>query len=325
MNSKSPETSPTNELHVDDVADGQRIDNYLFNKLKHLPKNQVYRLLRTGQIRVNKGRKKPVYRMKLGDIVRLPPSAIPAEPDQVRPINVPNQTVKLIKKAIIYEDNGLIVLNKPSGFAVHGGSGLSFGIIELLRTIYPAAPYLELVHRLDRDTSGCLMIAKKPSVLKQLHADLRGDGVEKCYLALLAGKWRRQGQIVNAPLKKNTLKSGERVVRVDPEGKASLTEFSLVEQFQRCCLVKAYPKTGRTHQIRVHAAHLNLPILGDDKYGNEVLDKEFRRHGLKRLFLHALSLKFVMPGTNKPMQVTAPLESSLEKVLENLREAHGKP
>ncbi len=324
MNLKTSETRPENELHVDDAGEGQRIDNYLFNKLKHLPKNQIYRLLRTGQIRVNKGRKKPVYRMRRGDIVRLPPSAVPKELEEAQAFQAPNRIIKQVKKAILYEDNGLIVLNKPSGLAVHGGSGLSFGVIELLRTLYPAAPYLELVHRLDRDTSGCLMIAKKPSVLKKLHMELRGEGVEKCYLALLAGKWRRKAQVVNAPLRKNTLKSGERVVRVDAAGKASLTEFSLVEQFEHCCLVKAYPRTGRTHQIRVHAAHLALPILGDDKYGDEAMDKKFKRYGLRRLFLHASSLKFVMPGTGKMMHISAPLDPSLDDVLRALRERSDK-
>ena len=322
MNSNSSHNLENNELRVEASADGQRIDNYLFTKLKHLPKNQIYRLLRTGQVRVNKGRKKPTYRLVKGDIVRLPPAALPADEDQPRQIKVPQGLVKKMKQAILYEDKGLIILNKPSGLAVHGGSGLSFGVIELLRAIYPNAPYLELVHRLDRDTSGCLMVAKKPSVLKQLHEALRSDGVEKCYYALLAGKWRRKAQVVNAPLKKNVLKSGERVVRVDNSGKPSLTEFSLVEQFPGACLVKAYPKTGRTHQIRVHAAHMELPILGDDKYGNEEVDRLFKRLGLRRLFLHAASLKFVMPNTNKVFSISAPLEPSLEQLLSNLRESN---
>lgn len=315
-----PSKLEPNELFADEAAEGQRVDNFLFNKLKHLPKNQIYRLLRTGQVRVNKGRKQPTYRLQLGDIVRLPPMAVAPQDNHVEEIVIPPYLTKQIKSAILFEDSGLIILNKPSGLAVHGGSGLSFGVIELLRAIYPNLKYLELVHRLDRDTSGCLMVAKKPSVLKKLHEGLRGDGVEKCYLALLAGRWRKKAQIINAPLKKNILKSGERMVRVDPTGKPSLTEFSVVEQFERACLVKAYPRTGRTHQIRVHAAHAGLPILGDDKYGDEALDKELKPFGLRRLFLHAHTLSFVMPGTNKPFTITAPLDPALELVLKNLRE-----
>ena len=324
MNKSPDKPHASNRLIVDEINEGQRIDNYLFNKLKDLPKNQIYRLLRTGQIRVNKGRKKPVYRVVKGDEVRLPPNLSVGKSLEMPHPRIPDKLRKQIQKAILYEDKGLIVINKPSGLAVHGGSGLSFGVIELLRAIYPNAPYLELVHRLDRETSGCLMIAKKPSVLKKLHEALRGDGVEKCYVALLAGQWRKKAQVVNAPLKKNVLKSGERIVRVDTQGKASLTEFSLIEQFKGACLVKAFPKTGRTHQIRVHAAHMDLPILGDAKYGNETIDKIFKARGLKRLFLHAASLKFLMPGSNEPFAISAPLEPSLEALLDNLREAHVK-
>jgi len=302
---------------TDDVA-GQRVDNFLLTRLKGAPRTLVYRILRTGEVRVNKGRIKPDYRLQAGDVVRVPPLRL-AEP--ARLAQPGNGVARDLASRIVYEANGLLVLNKPAGFAVHGGSGVAWGVIEALRALRPEAPFLELVHRLDRDTSGLLMVAEKRSVLRELHGYLREGSVEKVYVALLAGRLKGAVHRVGAPLKKNTLASGERIVRVAREGKEAQTEFRVIEHIGNATLVEARPQTGRTHQIRVHAQYLGHPLLGDEKYGKDELNKGMRVFGLHRLFLHARDLRLRLNGVTNPLELHCPLEPDLVQVLEGLRRA----
>ncbi len=280
---------------------GQRIDNFLRSQLKGVPKTLVYRILRKGEVRVNKGRIKPEYKLQAGDVVRIPPLRL-AERNE--PIPLSTSLLERLEAAIVYEDKALLVLNKPAGIAVHGGSGLSFGVIEALRQLRPDVPELELVHRLDRDTSGLLMVAKKRSMLRHLHAELRGDGVDKRYLALVCGRWDSGKKQVNAALLKNTLRSGERMVEVSDEGKEALTLFRVVRRFADVAtLVEARPVTGRTHQIRVHARHAGHPIAGDAKYGHDEFSRIIRELGGNRLFLHAWSLRIRLPDGPLALEV----------------------
>lgn len=301
---------------IDDNHAGQRIDNFLVTFLKGVPKSRVYRILRKGEVRVNKKRIKPVYRLNDGDIVRIPP--IRMEEEKELP-NAKLEKVASLEQHIIYEDKYLIVMNKPSGIAVHGGSGLKFGLIEGLRALRPDAKSLELVHRLDRDTSGCILIAKRRSTLRSLHEQLREKTVEKNYLALVKGQWSKEDKAVNAPLLKNTLASGERIVRVNPEGKDSYTKFKIVQRFEDCTLVQASPVTGRTHQIRVHTLHAGHPIAGDDKYGDKAFDKAMKAHGLNRLFLHSASVRFFHPNEETTMFFEAPFDDALKNTIAGLR------
>ncbi|MCK4743790.1 MAG: 23S rRNA pseudouridine(955/2504/2580) synthase RluC [Sulfuriflexus sp.] len=295
---------------------GQRIDNYLITLLKGVPKSRIYRILRKGEVRVNKGRIKPVYRLKADDVVRVPPVRMEEKPAAIRP---PDAQIERLENAIIFEDKGLIVINKPAGLAVHGGSGLSFGVIELLRASRPTAPYLELVHRLDRDTSGCLMIAKKRSYLRHLHDQLRTDKkIRKHYRALLCGHWDKGKHHENAPLLKVTHSTGDRMVRVDENGKQSHTLFKSITTHKQASYMEIELFTGRTHQIRVHAAHCGHPVAGDDKYGNKDCNKELKKVGLKRLFLHAYRLEFEHPGSGQEIDITAPISDELSLVLDKL-------
>lgn len=304
---------------VDEDYSGQRIDNFLITKLKGVPKSAIYRILRKGEVRVNKKRVKPVYKLQAGDTVRIPPIKVAEREEQPIPTNL--DKVSKLEDAILFEDKYLIVINKPAGMAVHGGSGLSFGLIEALRALRPNDRNLELVHRLDRDTSGCLLISKKRSVLKSLHEQLREKTMEKNYWALVAGQWDAKVRNVNEPLNKNTLQSGERVVRVDHErGKASHTRFRVLERFENCSLVQASPVTGRTHQIRVHTQCKGHPIACDDKYGDQAFDAQMRAQGLGRLFLHARELRFFHPQTETTLALEAPLDAALEHCLGRLRE-----
>ncbi|QFU76100.1 23S rRNA pseudouridine(955/2504/2580) synthase RluC [Halioglobus maricola] len=294
---------------------GQRLDNFLNRELKGVPRTRLYKAMRKGEIRVNKGRVKPDYRLVTGDKVRIPPLRTPAPSD---PPTIPRYWAEQLSERIVYEDGTLLVVNKPSGLAVHGGSGLNFGMIECLRQTRPDDRYLELVHRLDRDTSGLIMVARKPATLRELHRQLREDRVDKRYLALVPGQWPRSLKRIEAPLEKNTLKSGERMVRVSKDGKPSITEFSVVERFERATLVQAKPVTGRTHQIRVHALHAGFPLLGDAKYGSEKGEALCRELGLKRLFLHAHQLRFKLPEVGR-MDLLAELDNDLEEALVKLR------
>ncbi len=302
---------------VDDGAAGQRVDNFLLRHLKGAPRTLIYRLLRKGEVRVNKGRVKPTYKLSPGDQVRIPPVRLAADDG---PAVVSQSQQESILKTVIYEDDLMIVVNKPSGWAVHGGSGISLGVIEALRAARPELGQLELAHRIDRDTSGCLMLAKRRSSLRALQDLQRSGGIHKRYLALLSGRWRKGQATVDMPLRKNTLAGGERVVRVDPQGKASRTFFKVLDKFADATLVEATLDTGRTHQIRVHTAHLGSPILGDPKYGDAEANRRFRERGLRRLFLHAHSLAFTWPESGQKFAISAPLPGDLQAVLDALDE-----
>lgn len=309
-------------IEVDSEYQDQRIDNYLRTQLKGIPKSLIYRVVRKGELRVNKKRVKPDYRLQPGDLIRVPPLRISEQSDHLP--NARLDRIQALEKYILYEDRYILVLNKPSGMAVHGGSGLQFGVIEGLRALRPQAKFLELVHRLDRDTSGVLLVSKKRSVLKNLHEQLRSKTMRKNYLALVRGQWQKHVKTVNAPLRKNNLSSGERVVRVDTEGKASETRFTIVHKFSKATLVQASPITGRTHQIRVHTLHAGHPIACDDKYGDQEFDRYIRDQGGSRLFLHASDLTFFHPGEGNKMTIRAPLDKNLNKLIENLKRADRK-
>jgi 23S rRNA pseudouridine955/2504/2580 synthase len=302
-------------LTVHEDSTGQRLDNYLMRELKGVPKTRLYRALRKGEIRVNKGRIKADYRLVAGDQVRIPPLRQP-QPGQAP--TIPRYWAEKLQTQVVYEDGDLLVLDKPSGLAVHGGSGLNFGLIECLRQIRPDDRRLELVHRLDRDTSGLILVARRPAILRELHRQLRENEIDKRYLALVAGEWPRHNRLVDAPLAKNVLKSGERMVRVSKQGKAAVTEFSVLERFGSATLLEVKPITGRTHQIRVHAQHAGCPLLGDAKYGSERDEALCAELGLKRLFLHASQLRLVLPDTG-PLELKAALDRELENTLEILR------
>jgi 23S rRNA pseudouridine955/2504/2580 synthase len=292
----------------------QRLDNFLITRLKGVPKSRIYRIVRKGEVRVNKGRVDVNYRLALGDVVRIPPIRVAENTEEAF---VPQHLKDALQRNILFEDDGLLILNKPAGFAVHGGSGVDSGVIEGLRQLRPEARFLELVHRLDRDTSGCLLIAKKRSVLRRLHELFRDDHVEKTYLALLAGEWARKKMVVNAPLQKNVAKGGERMVIVSKTGKPAETVFKRLKLYRGATLVEASPKTGRTHQIRVHAAYLGHPIVGDERYGLEEVNRAFKAKGYKRIFLHAQQLVFEHPVTGEKLTVHAPLPAQLEALLKH--------
>jgi 23S rRNA pseudouridine955/2504/2580 synthase len=303
-------------ITIEPELEGQRIDNFLRTLLKGVPKSLIYRILRKGEIRVNKKRVKPEYKLLANDELRIPPIRV-SEPSELPSTKL--DKVASLENHILFEDEWIIVLNKPTGTAVHGGSGLSFGVIEALRALRPAQKFLELVHRLDRDTSGCLLIAKKRSALKSLHEQLRDKQVDKRYQALVSGNWPDNRFKVKAPLIKNVLKSGERVVSVnEAEGKASETRFRILNSYRDATLVEASPITGRTHQIRVHCLHAGHAIACDDKYGDNNFDSRMQRLGLSRLFLHAYSLSFIHPNSNERVSFQAPLDNALKNALNKL-------
>ena len=283
-------------------------------RLKGVPKSRVYRILRKGEVRVNKKRIDPSYRLQEGDEVRVPPVDVSEKPVVPTP---GKSLVELLKQRILYEDKYLFVINKPSGIPVHGGTSVGIGVIEVMRTMYPKLTHLELVHRLDMDTSGCLVLAKKRSILRELHELWRGGKVKKIYQALTRGHWEKSQLRVDVPLKKNFLSSGERIVRVDKEGKPSITLFEVIKKYQDAELVEATLLTGRTHQIRVHAQHNSHQIAGDDKYGDKEFSKKMREMGLKRLFLHAKKIEFTL-ASGELISVSAPLDDDLENCLNNL-------
>jgi len=302
-------------VDIDADMAGQRIDNFMRNQLKNVPKSLIYRIIRKGEVRVNKKRIKAEYKLQPGDIVRVPPVKM----EEVEQKDVPNtklNKVAELESCIIFEDDHMLVLNKPSGTAVHGGSGLKFGAIEALRALRPDARFLELVHRIDRDTSGILLVAKKRSALRHLQAQFREKTVQKYYFALVMGHWKPSCRLVNEPLLKNEVNS---IVRVNPNGKASETRFKIVEKFTEATLVQASPITGRTHQIRVHAQYTGHPIAWDDRYGDRRFDAYTGKVGLDRLFLHAANIKFAHPATEEKIDISAPMEGRLEAVLQRLR------
>jgi 23S rRNA pseudouridine955/2504/2580 synthase len=296
---------------------GQRIDNFLMTRLKGVPRSLIYKLMRRGEVRVNKGRVKPTQRLAEGDLVRLPPVRRADEDNRPAP---PARMVRDLSDAVLYEDDRLLVLDKPSGMAVHGGSGVRNGVIEALRASRPGSE-LELVHRLDRDTSGCLLISKRRSALRTLHAQMRDGKIDKRYQALLAGTLPRRVVPVDLPLRKNQLRGGERMVQVDPDqGKPARTLFRRTAAYAGATLVDVELHTGRTHQIRVHAASLGAPVAGDDKYGNEEANRTLRQLGLKRLFLHACALSFRSHEDGPVVRIEAPLPPDLVALLERLEE-----
>ena len=291
----------------------QRIDNFLRLHLKGVPKIMIYRIVRKGEVRVNKKRIKPDYKLKSGDQVRIPPVRVAKE--NILPSPKLNKIAQL-ESSIVYEDDALLILNKPSGLAVHGGSGLDFGAIEGLRALRPQARFLELVHRLDKATSGCLLIAKKRSMLRALHEQLRNKTMNKQYLALVKGSWDKRLRTVKEPLLKNAQNS---VVKVSSEGKASETRFKIMQRYQGATLIEASPVTGRTHQIRVHTACKGHNIACDERYGDDAFSSEMKKLGLNRLFLHAAHITFYHPVLEKEMTVSAPLCERLASLLEKLQ------
>ncbi len=295
-------------LEVGEEGDAQRIDNFLLRRLKGVPKSHVYRVLRSGEVRVNSGRVKPDHRLRIGDKVRVPPVrlATPAEKPAPRPLALP----------VVYEDDALLVVDKPSGVAVHGGSGVSYGVIESLRAERPRAKLLELAHRLDRDTSGLLVIAKKRSALVELHRMLREGEAEKLYLALVKGAWEGGARELRERLHKYVTAGGERRVAVHGAGQAAATRVRPIAAAGSCSLLELRLLTGRTHQIRVHLAHAGHPVLGDDKYGDFELNRALARQGVKRLLLHARRLAFAHPLTGAPLRLEAPVPQDMRRFAE---------
>ncbi len=301
---------------------GQRIDNFLMRHFKAVPRSRVYRLLRKGEVRVNRKRVDAEYRIAAGDEVRLPPVRIDSSEEPGRPSH---SLVELIERAVIFQDKHLLVVNKPAGVAVHGGSGMSYGVIEALRASRPRET-LELVHRLDRDTSGCLLVARDRSTLTALHALIRNSGMHKTYLALVAGSWQLGTKRIDAPLATDNREHGERHVRVAAAGKSSVSVFKPVQFFgPLATLMEVDIPTGRTHQIRVHAAFAGHPLLGDEKYGDRESNAKFKQFGLKRTFLHAQSVAFEWPGSGVPFHASAPLPAELAAVLDAVTPLQRKP
>jgi 23S rRNA pseudouridine955/2504/2580 synthase len=306
-------------IEVDSDDSGQRVDNFLLGQLKGVPRSLIYRLLRTGQVRVNKGRKKPHYKLHAGDVVRIPPVII----SERSPSQASHSAKELLSNSILFEDKSLIILNKPAGMAVHGGSGINYGVIEAFRQLRPEARFLELVHRLDRETSGCLVLAKKRSALVHMHEMLRrehGKSIDKTYLALLRDVWQGKKRKINAALEVNSRRSGERFVTVSSNGKPAKSIFVPERNFPEAgaCLVSIKLLTGRTHQARVHAQFIEQPIAGDDRYGDRAFNRRMKVVGLNRLFLHASRLRFRHPVENKQMDIEAPLPEDLKSLLDKL-------
>lgn len=304
---------------VDQETAGQRLDNFLLRELKGVPRTRIYRLLRKGEVRVDGRRANPADRLEAGARVRIPPVRMTRGPQPDAMPGIPDRLARQLQASVIYEDQGLLAINKPSGLAVHGGSGLRFGLIEALRELRPDERFLELVHRLDRETSGVLLIARRRSTLKRLHELIREGRIEKRYLALLSGQLPRGPVPVEAALDRTGRRGGERMVRVSEGGKASRSVFRCLERYEGCCLAEVDIATGRTHQIRVHAAHLGLPVAGDEKYGRREENRRFRALGLKRLFLHAHHMSFPDPETGEVRVISAELSTDLRQVLDQLQ------
>jgi 23S rRNA pseudouridine955/2504/2580 synthase len=279
-----------------------------------VPKSKIYKILRKGEVRVNKKRIKPEYKLQIDDVVRVPPVRL--EESTAPVLNTNN--LRYLEDAILYEDDRLLIVNKPSGVAVHGGSGLSYGLIEAFRALRPSALFLELVHRLDRDTSGCIIIAKKRSALRHLHEQLRNNQMDKTYHALVCGQWPIKRTKVSAKLQKNQLQSGERMVFADENGKPSETHFKVLNTFADASIVEAKPITGRTHQIRVHCQFAGHSIANDSKYGDEDFSRLIKSLGCKRLFLHAKTISFIHPLSEKEVTFDAPYDQHLSALIKRL-------
>ena len=297
----------------------QRIDNYLTSRLKGMPKSRIYRLLRKGEVRVNKKRIAPSYRLQAGDEVRIPPVFLAEQAKQVAPSR---ETISHLANRIIYEDDNFLIINKPCGMSVHAGSTVRVGVVEALRHLYPKLVNLELAHRLDSETSGCLVLAKKKRILREVHALLREGQVTKIYWALTKGQWQAEQLRVELALHKHYREGGKHVVEVNRHGKSALTVFHVLKEFNQASLMEVRLHTGRTHQIRVHATHQGHPIAGDDRYGEAEFNKLMRHLGLKRMFLHARSIEFTLPSQEQRIKVEAPLDTELEAIINLLMHTH---
>lgn len=310
----SNKTNKTNVQHVIASYDqeGQRIDNFLITYLKGLPKSRIYRLIRKGEVRVNKKRISPFYRIQKGDDVRLPPVLLPERAAEAPPSQ---DTTKLLASRILYEDDNFLIVNKPSGMSVHVGNTVRVGVVEALRHMYPKMVNLELAHRLDAETSGCLVLAKRKRILREVHTLLREGKVSKVYWALTKGQWKKSELVVDLPLHKDYRDGGKHVVEVQAGGKSALTIFKTIAAYQQASLMEVKLMTGRTHQIRVHATHQHHPLAGDDRYGDNEFNKLARQLGLKRMFLHARSIDFILPSSGQRITVEAPLDPELEAAI----------
>lgn len=310
---QSPDKARITEIGENDCD--QRIDNFLIKTLKGVPKTRIYRIIRRGEVRVNGGRKSASYRLQTGDKVRIPP----IRTAERLSLDADSAAAESLLSNILYEDERFVLLNKPAGWAVHGGSGIKLGVVESLRQLLPHGQHLELAHRLDRETSGCLLLAKRRSALKQVQEQLRAGNWKKEYLALLAGAWGDGGsRTVQAPLQKNILSSGERVVRVSEQGKPASTIFTPLQQGENWTLVSVKLITGRTHQIRVHAAHIGHPVAGDERYGDKAFNHWCKAAGLQRMFLHAYKVQVKLPALDREIKQTAGLDVHLKSFLQNI-------
>ncbi len=313
--SRESETRSAYYQDIDSELVGQRLDNFLLGQLKGVPRSHVYRLIRSGQVRVNSGRVRASYRLKVGDRVRVPPVSRRAAG---RP-RLPEGGLQWLEDRILAEDSRLLVLDKPPGMAVHAGTGIDFGCIEALRSLRPGLRALDLVHRLDRGTSGCLLVAKRRSALRRLHRLLRDGGMEKRYLTLLKGSWQHGRVGVDAPLLTQRQRNGESFVSVNESGKSALSQFRVVENYgARATLMEVSIATGRTHQIRAHAAYMGHPVAGDDRYGDADFNAELRKLGLRRIFLHAHSVDFIWPDSDEEFMISSPLPEDLREVQRRL-------
>lgn len=315
MASNKAQSQTVQFIEITSAQAGQRIDNFLLSLEKGVPKSRIYRALRKGEVRVNKGRIKQTYKIQAGDVIRVPPLRVA---ERNTPTQVSDTFKQQLLESIIFEDDAMLVMNKPAGIAVHAGSQIQQGLIEALRIIRPELEFIELVHRLDRDTSGCLMLAKSRDSLLNLQQQMLSDEMDKRYLTLLKGELSNSEQLVEQPLLKNTVSSGERMVKVDAQGKQAKTLFIRQQAFEIAQLTEVKLFTGRTHQIRVHAAWTGHPVAGDDKYGDRAFNKQMKNYGLNRLFLHAWKLGIHHPLTGTPLQLEAPLPERLQHVIDNL-------
>ncbi|HLX21746.1 MAG TPA: RluA family pseudouridine synthase [Usitatibacter sp.] len=313
----SPSAPAVRHVEVTEDEAGQRIDNFLIARLKGVPKSRIYRIVRSGEVRVNSGRVDASYKIVAGDRIRIPPVRV-AERDEAG-------AAPHFRMPILFEDDWILAIDKPAGLAVHGGSGVAHGVIESLRSMRPDAKFLELVHRLDRETSGVLLLAKKRSALTVLHEMLREHDVDKRYLVAVAGRFRNERQRVRLALAKRTTREGERRVSVSEDGQEAETIFHRLARSAEASLLEAELLTGRTHQIRVHLAHLKHPVLGDDKYGDFELNRALRKQGLKRMFLHASRLALRHPQTGEKLELAAPLPGDLARFADRIRAAEAAP
>lgn len=316
----SPHSPAVSFQDIDPDQAGQRLDNFLLARLKGVPKSRIYRIIRKGEVRVNKKREKPDYKLRAGDRVRIPPVRVAQGTEQPPPSR---DLQALLTDSVLYQDENMLVVNKPSGLPVHGGTGVKVGLIEALRHMYPDLPGLELVHRLDKGTSGCLLVARNARALKQLADQFKTGKVSKTYHALVQGSWPAGLTEINERLQRQEPRGGERLVTVSQDGKSATTHFRVLESFDAASLVQANPVTGRTHQIRVHALHAGHPIIGDEKYADGAATKRFAGLGIRRLCLHAAALALDDPGTGTRVTVEAPYDAQFTNALRILRQGAG--